>query len=264
MAKQLIIVLSGKKQSGKNTLANFIIGSYLVRTNQIPSFVITQKGLLKIPLSYDQQPIEQPDMSDMSIIEQNMSVIVPEGDFNNCGFQGIKLYSFAEPLKSFCMEVLGLTYEQCYGTDEVKNTFTACRWNNVSEDIKEKNGRFSGLMRARAVMQVFGTDMVRTMLNDAWPIATYKKIKKEKMELAIVTDARFPNEIKIGETSAISIRLMRDICRKDSHPSEIALDDYKEFDKIFDNRITTIEEQNKMVKPFLDDLFKKYFGNKDD
>ena len=257
MDKQLIFILSGKKQSGKNTLANFIIGSYLVYTNQVYKFDITEKGLLKIPLSHDMPIIEQP------VIEQpDMSIIVPEGDFNSCGFQRIKLYSFADSLKSFCIEVLGLTYEQCYGTDEVKNTFTACKWNNVPATIKEKNGRFSGRMRARAVMQVFGTDMVRTMLNDAWPIATYKKIKKEKMELAIVTDARFPNEIGFGkECGAISIRLMRDICKKDSHPSETALDDYKGFGKVFDNRTTTIEQQNEMIKPFLDDLFEKYFGN---
>jgi hypothetical protein len=249
MNKQLILVLSGKKQSGKNTLANFIIGSYLVYTNQIYKFDITEKGLLKIPFSHDILiPITK---------QLDMSIIVPEGDFNNCGFEGIKLYSFAEPLKRFCMEVFGLTCEQCYGSDEDKNTFTSCKWNNISNDIKNKHGYINGLMRARKVMQIFGTDMVRTMLDDAWPIATYRKIKKEKMELAIVTDARFPNEINLGkECGVVSIRLMRDICKKDYHPSETALDDYKEFDKVFDNRTTTIEEQNKMAKPFIDFLLR--------
>ncbi len=252
MNKQLILVLSGKKQSGKNTLANFIIGSYLVYTNQIHKFDITEKGLLKIPFSYDIPITKQLDMS----------IIVPEGEFNNCGFEGIKLYSFAEPLKSFCMEVLGLTYKQCYGSDKNKNTYTSCKWNNISNDIKNKHGYVNGLMRARKVMQIFGTDMVRTMLDDAWPIATYRKIKKEKMELAIVTDARFPNEISLGkECGVVSIRLMRDICKKDSHPSETALDDYKEFDKVFDNRTTNIEEQNKTAKPFIDFLLRNILSN---
>ena len=255
MAKQLILVLSGKKQSGKNTLANFIIGSYLEYTNQIDCFDITEKGLLKVPSWTStafslRTPTEQ----------RNIPVIISEGEFNNCGFQGIKLYSFADPLKRFCMEVLGLSREQCYGSDEDKNTFTFCKWDNIFEDIKNKYGFGSGYMRARKVLQIFGTDMVRTMLDDAWPIATFKKIEKEKKQLAIVTDGRFPNEINFGkDCGAISIRLMRDICKKDNHSSETALDDYKEFDKVFDNRITTIEEQNKMVKPFLDDLFEKYY-----
>ena len=238
MEKQLVLVLSGKKQSGKNTLANFIIGRYLIRTNQISEFRIMENGCL---------------------LTSNRIRIISEGAFNDCGYEGIKLYSFADPLKSFCMEVLGLTYEQCYGSDEEKNTFTFCKWDNISEKIKLKYGFKSGYMMARQVLQIFGTDMVRTMLNDAWPTATYIKIKKEKKKLAIITDGRFPNEIEIGKNcGAISIRLMRDICKKDNHPSETALDDYKEFDKIFDNRTTSIEEQNEMVKPFLDDLFKKY------
>ena len=31
-----------------------------------------------------------------------------------------KIYSLAEPLKNFCIDVLGLSYEQCYGTEKIK------------------------------------------------------------------------------------------------------------------------------------------------
>ncbi len=32
-----------------------------------------------------------------------------------------KIYNFADPLKQLCIDIFGLTYNQCYGTDEAKN-----------------------------------------------------------------------------------------------------------------------------------------------
>ncbi|NMC62387.1 MAG: hypothetical protein GYA55_04395, partial [SAR324 cluster bacterium] len=48
---------------------------------------------------------------------------------------GVSVYqcSFADTLKDFCIETLGLTYEQCYGTDEQKNSSTKYLWENVGD-----------------------------------------------------------------------------------------------------------------------------------
>lgn len=249
--KQLIIVISGKKQSGKNTLSNFILGTFLKRTKQIDDFEITDKGLLKV------FGVAVMTRNEFGVFIE-APVIISEGEFNKFkGFKDAKLYSFAYPLKRFCMDVFGLEYDQCYGTDEDKNSITKCTWANVSRDIKKKYGKKTERMMAREVMQVFGTDMVRSMYNDAWPIATYNLIEDEKMKLAIITDARFPNEIDIGKGyGGKSIRLMR--CKhEDYHPSETALDDYRGFDVVLDNRTTNIPQQNDMVLPMIDLWFKK-------
>jgi hypothetical protein len=43
--------------------------------------------------------------------------------FNNSF--NVKIYNFADPLKKdICMNILGLTHNQCYGEDIYKNTLT--------------------------------------------------------------------------------------------------------------------------------------------
>lgn len=51
--------------------------------------------------------------------------------------------SFADTLKDFCIETLGLTYEQCYGSDEQKNSPTHYYWENVGDEFIR--WRFSGM-----------------------------------------------------------------------------------------------------------------------
>ena len=44
-------------------------------------------------------------------------------------FNSAKIYNFADPLKKdICINILGLTYEQCYGEDIDKNTVTEVEW----------------------------------------------------------------------------------------------------------------------------------------
>ena len=51
-----------------------------------------------------------------------------------------KIYSFADALKEkVCIDVMGLSKEQCYGTDEQKNTLTGYRWENLPQEIKYNN-----------------------------------------------------------------------------------------------------------------------------
>ena len=47
-------------------------------------------------------------------------------------FNGAKIYNFADPLKKdICMNLLGLSYEQCYGDDNMKNSLTELRWEDM-------------------------------------------------------------------------------------------------------------------------------------
>lgn len=173
-----------------------------------------------------------------------------------------KIYSFADPLKKdICINILGLTEKQCYGTDEEKNTLTKIAWKNMPDyDISwtwDSEYDPSGFMTARQVMQFVGTNIFRKMKYDVWSGAIIKKILEEKYDVAIIADCRFPNEVEaVQNVGGYVIKLTRNPYNS-SHESEVALDgsiyDQNKFDLIIDNANLTIEEQNQKIFQFLKD-----------
>jgi len=154
------------------------------------------------------------------------------------------VYNFADPLKELCQEILGLTHEQCHGTDIQKNELVNCYW-----DGKQ--------LTAREVMQIVGTEMFRTMQNDVWAAATIRKIQKENLALALIADCRFPNEVEaVQAAGGVVIKLTRNLYNS-NHASETALDpenyDQKNFNLVIDNSALDIEEQNYILYTFLQD-----------
>lgn len=147
----------------------------------------------------------------------------------------VKIYNFADTLKQdICMNILGLSYEQCYGSDDDKNTIT---------DIRYENNQLT----AREVMQLVGTDIFRKMKPSVWTEATINKIAKDNKDLAIIADCRFPNEVEIiKQAGGTVIKLMRNPFNSD-HASETALDpnnyQYHNFDFVLMNQSMTIDEQ---------------------
>jgi hypothetical protein len=158
-------------------------------------------------------------------------------------FNGAKIYNFADPLKKdICINILGMTYDQCYGSDDQKNELVDCYW-----DGKQ--------LSAREVMQVVGTDIFRKMKQDVWAGATIIKIQKEKPELAIIADCRFPNEVEsVKRAGGIVIKLKRNPYNS-NHTSETALDEINypvsNFDLIVYNDNIKIYEQNEVILQFL-------------
>lgn len=154
-----------------------------------------------------------------------------------------KIYNFADPLKTdVCMNIFGLKFEQCYGTDLQKNELVNCYWDNKQ-------------LTAREVMQLVGTDMFRKLQNNVWADATILKIKNEKPNLAVIADCRFPNEVDVVKNAGgLVIKLNRNPFNSD-HPSETALDinnyDYDNFDLVVPNDTMSIHEQNNMIYTFL-------------
>jgi hypothetical protein len=173
--------------------------------------------------------------------------------FNNFGTS--QIYNFADPLKQdICMNMLGLTYEQCYGNDAKKNEYTDIRWEDVP-GYTEYWSEYEGYMTAREVMQVVGTDIFRKMKNDIWASATIKKIIKDNLHFAIIADCRFPNEVDaVKNAGGFVIKLSRNP-HNSCHASEVALDidnyDQNNFDLIIDNETMTIVEQNNAILKFL-------------
>jgi hypothetical protein len=156
----------------------------------------------------------------------------------NCG-----IYNFADPLKQqICMKILGLTYDQCYGSDNKKNELVDCYWNDHQ-------------LSAREVMQILGTDIFRKMKQNVWSNATIRQILEDKPKLAIIADCRFPNEVDtVKKAGGLVIKLDRDLYHSD-HASELALDPkyypYNNFDLVIDNNNLSISEQQDIIVDFL-------------
>ena len=100
---------------------------------------------------------------------------------------------------------------------------------------ESKRQKWSGPMTAREFMQFLGTDVMRKMFSPIWVNSTINRIKKEKSNIALIADVRFPNEADaIFNSGGVNIRLHRDT-NIDRHSSELALDDYGNFDYHVDN-----------------------------
>jgi hypothetical protein len=166
----------------------------------------------------------------------------------------VKIYSFADPLKkNICMDLLGLTEKQCYGSDEDKNTITNILWENMPDfDPLSDN---TGYMTAREVMEVVGTKIFRKIKDDVWIKSTLDKIQEESPDIALLLDNRFPNEVDaILDIGGYVIRLDRNPFNAQTKP-EIALDpnnyDWNKFSYVLKNHLISIEEKNNLIYQFL-------------
>ena len=230
-----ILGFSGRKQSGKNTCANLIIGWEMLSLGLISNFKLIKGQLWVSDIFGDSEnnqgifDVMNQSLAMKKFLEEHLSPFV-------------KLYSFADLLKrNVCMDVLGLSYEQCYGTDEQKNTMTEIISPETSKNIT-----------AREVMQFVGTDFFRKIYPNVWVDATIRKIEEDNPALAVICDCRFPNEVGgVQKSGGRVIRLTKNEGSPDAHESETALDknnfDWNKFDKIIDNKSLTIGQQNEVV-----------------
>jgi hypothetical protein len=164
--------------------------------------------------------------------------------FTNSVQKNSAIYNFADPLKQLCIDILGFTYDQCYGSDNSKNEYVNCLWPDSGKPMK-----------AREVMQYVGTNIFRKMQHNVWADATMRKIQDENLPLALIADCRFPNEVEaIKNAGGLVIKLNRNLY-KSSHESEIALDedqyDQSNFDFVIDNQNMNIEDKNKLIYDYL-------------
>lgn len=246
---QHILVFSGKKQSGKSSGARFLIARHLNKSLRAERFYI--------------DPVDGRLIDKFS--DKVIDTDVPSSALDQFWkTYNVKMYSFADPLKRFLIETLNLDISHCYGTDEEKNCLTHIVWESIPTPIRNKyrihgkRGRPplpTGPMSGREVMQVFGTDICRAMDAHCWA-RLYNMIRREGHQLAIVCDARFPNEVTIGaEHGAKVIRLLRDKL-KDKHVSEHALDNmpHGEYSLVVDNENMTMPQKNEILLRFFEQV----------
>ena len=234
-----IIAFAGAKQSGKTTSVNFLHGHEMKSHGFIKEFFIDEAGRLVVNAKYlDDNDKEFESMGVFDVFQESQTF----ADYASTTFWPfVKAYNFADPLKRLCISLFGLDREQCYGTDEQKNSLTDILWDNVSQDS-------SGRMTAREFMQAFGTDICRKIKDDVWVSLCIKQIKDENPNLALIGDCRFKNEIDaVHEAGGKVIYFTRNSESSDGHDSEKASEYKEHYDCIIDNTNTSVEEQNKLV-----------------
>lgn len=271
----MIVGISGRKQSGKNTTANILHGIILKQKGFIDDWNIDALGHLHI-LNEDGWgyfDVTRKDESFVSWADNNM-------------WPYVKLYSFADHLKAICMDLFDIPYRCLYGTEDEKNQVQKhLLWENMPSVTTQKTpqtpvnpesaellynyyekvlGEITyhkpGPMTAREFMQFLGTDVMRKMYEPVWVNSCIKKIKREQSELAIIADIRFPNEAKAVENAGGKVvRLTRKIYQ-DSHSSEVALDNYP-FTDYIDNKFESIDSLMVDVKRFYHNLKGSYVNN---
>ena len=231
-----ILVLSGKRNSGKSSLANFLCVHTLNKEfykvfNE--SFSINNNG---------------------RIVSVENDCVVNFETVNPIIKKRINKYSFAEPLKKMCEDIFMIPSIQTRGSESDKNTFVKYRWENMPGKIPlDKNG----YMTAREFMQYMATEIFRTIDKNIWCDCLFNTIKKECSELAIIDDCRFPNEVETAKRKgARVIRLTRTVSN-DGHSSETILDpdkfNWNAFDYVLDNSNISLEEswillKNKLIE----------------
>lgn len=146
--------------------------------------------------------------------------------------QGFRHTSFAEPMRRFAAEVLGLTPEQL-------------------EAEKERPVAFlDGQVTPRQFLQRLGTEFGRDMIHrELWVRSCMARVDLTRN--TVISDVRFDNEaLAIRERGGIVIEIVRPhrLCRNDTHTSEAGVSP-----ELIDIHLVN---DNKTVWPFYVDLQK--------
>jgi len=128
--------------------------------------------------------------------------------------------------------------------------------------IPEENKMFEDKTPiVRKMFQLYGTEVFRNRVdNDYWVKALRKKVEKSDADVILITDCRFPNEIKgicDSDLKTITIRLTRDVNKdKESknHPSETSLDNWTDWTYIVDNKRMSLKNLKESAKTIVYDL----------
>ena len=241
-----ILGFSGVKQSGKTTCCKFLHGYQLRVHDVVEKFLMDEEGNLIVnAIQIDENGKEVEGLGFLDIERKDVDFVEYA---SRSIWPYVRSFSFADPLKIISIQLFGLTEDQCYGTDEDKNTPINIKW----EDVPTGGASYSeGFMTAREFLQYFGTDVCRKIKDDVWVSLCINQIKLSGTQLAIIPDCRFKNEAEaIKEAGGKVIRFTRRP-HEDSHASETDLDNYDKFDAVIDNANRNIDETNMKVMEVL-------------
>ena len=184
-------------------------------------------------------------------------------------------YAFADHLKKISVEVAGLSNNEVYGDEKEKEldnpivldhdlTAAIHNWviarnpdydnmtvfNKAQLLIADGNRVFN---TSRRWQQFLGTEILRECYDLDYHInQVAKRIKDDKPSVAVITDARFPNEREwakeFGATTALIVGRTRDDFNSfNTHASETGLGVPEDYDVVIDNSGTIEDLKHKVV-----------------
>ena len=273
-----IIALAGRKQSGKTTACNFLHGHEMQRTDPTGDFTyrVNNAGQLVVRTVAIKDGSPHYDEGVLDVQQKTFEFIKYA---NGHIWPYIRVFNFADTLKDIAIDVLGLDYEQCYGTEDQKNTATKLRWENMpgvitremferesgnmlcdwfpeeeewgSKNMQESLSKIglyyhdAGPMTGREVLQYLGTDVFRRMYDRVWIDNCLGQIEEEQPAIAVIGDCRFLNEvIAVQDAGGKVVHLTRDPESGDGHASENDLEGFSGYNGEIDNANMTIAQQN--------------------
>jgi hypothetical protein len=137
----------------------------------------------------------------------------------------VKRVAFADKLKIVAMELFGLSWEQCYGSQEIKETVDP-RWGATPRELLQGVGQ-----KMREILPDIWVDTVFNV--------TIPKLAEQGYDCFIISDVRYPNEgDKIHEMGGVVVKVTREgsgVTVGATHSSETAMNDYENFDFVLEN-----------------------------
>ena len=180
------------------------------------------------------------------------------------GRKHIEKAAFADPIKRFAIDVLGLDEKLVYGNDLDKSHCTHYKWEDMpaylfAGPIQKNRDRNKGeYLTIRDILQIVGTEFGRDIWGgDIWIRAMENRLNKSKASIFLITDVRFPNEAEAIRKWGGKIWRVEGPQRgspgasKDPHPSEALADGIEADATVLNEYGTTASLMRKLVKSLL-------------
>jgi len=118
------------------------------------------------------------------------------------------------------------------------------------------------LGKQRSLLQWYGTEYRRSIDEDYWVRKLADNIEKEKPQIALLSDMRFPNEFKyVKDHNGFTVRVERDGLPPSTHASETALEGETDWDYVMLND-STLEDFKAGAVHMFDDIMESFkFGH---
>ena len=170
-------------------------------------------------------------------------------DFDCDGNVLADIVSLAEPIKRFCVDLLGVPAEHAYGTDADKNRPTRYRWadlphfERILAEWHAAGARAADVARrsfekltVRQLLQEVGTGVFRSFDQGVFirkAFGEFRRLAAQGSELFVVDDARFHDELSAARAAGGTlVRLLRSASQADGHASETKLDAWTDYDLV--------------------------------
>lgn len=238
-----IIGFAGGPRSGKDSSLKYIMGSVMVKNDVTSRFSVNENGELLVNSLFadgEFMGVFDTDRKDEVYINYASQMIWPY----------VKNYHFATYLKFICMNMYGLTYDQCYGNG--KQDLVKYTWNDIlpclPTKLRPKGVNKDDQLTARQFMQYIA-DVLRAVNDKVFVDPVVNDIKYDMCPLSLIGDVRRVCEVETIKEMGGKVILLKRRLGDDTHRIENEFVDCDEsmFDAVIDNQDMSMDQKNSAV-----------------